>query len=50
MELMKGITSFTNEGLELRVPPKVILYDALIPALEGVGSLFETDEYFYAGM
>ncbi len=40
----------TNEGLELGIDPLVILFDAMIPALEEVGRLFEIGEYFVPEM
>ena len=40
----------TNEALALEMDPLSLLYDALIPALEEVGRLFETGEYFVPEM
>jgi uroporphyrinogen decarboxylase len=43
-------SALTQEGLEAGVPAEEILYDALIPALEEVGSLFEKGTYFVPEM
>lgn len=40
----------TQEGLELGIEPTSLLYDAMIPALEEVGSLFEAGTYFIPEM
>jgi len=40
----------TKEALELGMDPLVLLFDALIPALEEVGRLFEIGEYFVPEM
>ena len=40
----------TNEGLELGMDPLSLLFDAMIPALEEVGRLFEIGEYFVPEM
>lgn len=40
----------TQEGLKLGVDPMTLLYDTMIPALEEVGDLFETGEYFLPEM
>ena len=40
------VIKLTQQGLELGIPAAEILYEALIPALEEVGALFETGEYF----
>ncbi|MCP5098323.1 MAG: hypothetical protein GY943_22470, partial [Chloroflexi bacterium] len=45
-----SVLSLTQEGLDFGLPPGDILYDALIPALEEVGSLFESGEYFVPEM
>lgn len=39
-----------KRGLDHGIEPKVLLYDAMIPALEEVGSLFETGVYFLPEM
>jgi len=39
-----------GEGLQLGVRPTVLLFEALIPALEEVGRRFETGEYFLPEM
>ncbi|MFV1859509.1 MAG: B12-binding domain-containing protein [Anaerolineales bacterium] len=44
------VVVLTNEGLELGMEPKAILFDALIPALEEVGRLFEEGTYFVPEM
>lgn len=44
------VVELTNEALELGMEPLVILFDALIPALEEVGRLFEIGEYFVPEM
>lgn len=44
------VVKLTKEGLELGMDPMVILFDSLIPALEEVGRLFETGEYFVPEM
>jgi 5-methyltetrahydrofolate--homocysteine methyltransferase len=46
----KPVVALTEEGLELGIEPLTLLYDALIPALEEVGRLFETGEYFVPEM
>ena len=40
----------TREGLRLGIDPMTLLYDTMIPALEEVGDLFETGEYFLPEM
>ncbi len=40
----------TKEGLELGIDPKTLLFEAMIPALEEVGRLFELGEYFVPEM
>ncbi len=42
--------ALTNEGLELGMDPLTLLFDAMIPALEEVGRLFEIGEYFVPEM
>lgn len=44
------VVDLTNEGLELGMDPLVILFDALIPALEEVGRLFEEGTFFVPEM
>ncbi len=44
------VVALTNEALELGMEPLTILFDALIPALEEVGRLFEAGEYFVPEM
>ncbi len=45
-----SVIVLTKEALELGLPPGDILYDALIPALEEVGALFESGEFFVPEM
>ena len=45
-----NVITLTEEALEAGLPPADILYDALIPALEEVGALFESGEYFVPEM
>ena len=45
-----SVITLTQEALDFGLPPGDILYDALIPALEEVGSLFESGEYFVPEM
>ncbi len=40
----------TKEGLELGMAPLTLLFEAMIPALEEVGRLFEIGEYFVPEM
>ncbi len=44
------VVALTNEGLERGMDPLVILFDALIPALEEVGRLFEEGTFFVPEM
>ena len=44
------VVALTNEGLELGMDPLAILIDALIPALEEVGRLFEAGTFFVPEM
>ena len=46
----KPVVELTKEGLELGMDPLELLFDALIPALEEVGRLFEIGEYFVPEM
>jgi 5-methyltetrahydrofolate--homocysteine methyltransferase len=42
--------ALTKEGLELGMDPLTLLFEAMIPALEEVGRLFELGEYFVPEM
>ena len=44
------VVALTKEGLELEMDALVILFDALIPALEEVGRLFEEGTFFVPEM
>jgi len=44
------VVDLTNEGLELGMDPLTLLFEAMIPALEEVGRLFEIGEYFVPEM
>ena len=44
------VVELTREALDLGMDPMTILFDALIPALEEVGRLFEQGEYFVPEM
>ncbi len=44
------VVDLTKEGLEMSMDPMNMLFDALIPALEEVGRLFEAGEYFVPEM
>jgi corrinoid protein of di/trimethylamine methyltransferase len=46
----KPVVGLTNEALELGIPALTILFEALIPALEEVGRLFEQGQYFVPEM
>ena len=46
----KPVVELTKEGLALGMDPMEILFSALIPALEEVGRLFESGEYFVPEM
>lgn len=46
----KPVVALTEEALEIGMEPLTILFDALIPALEEVGRLFEIGEYFVPEM
>lgn len=48
--IAQPVVDLTKEGLELGMDPLVLLFDALIPALEEVGRLFEIGEYFVPEM
>lgn len=42
--------ALTEEALKLKMDPLVLLFEAMIPALEEVGRLFEIGEYFVPEM
>jgi methanogenic corrinoid protein MtbC1 len=44
------VVNLTNEGLALGMSPMTLLFQAMIPALEEVGRLFEIGEYFVPEM
>ena len=44
------VVELTKEALALNMDPMALLFDALIPALEEVGRLFEQGEYFVPEM
>ncbi len=44
------VVELTRRGLELGIDPLDMLFEALIPALEEVGRLFEAGEYFVPEM
>lgn len=44
------VIQLTKEGLELGIEPLTMVFDALIPALEEVGRLFEIGDYFVPEM
>lgn len=46
----EGSVAATEEGLRMGVDPMTLLYETMIPALEEVGYLFETGEYFLPEM
>jgi 5-methyltetrahydrofolate--homocysteine methyltransferase len=46
----KPVVELTTEALELGMEPLTLLFDALIPALEEVGRLFEIGEFFVPEM
>jgi methylmalonyl-CoA mutase cobalamin-binding domain/chain len=48
--IAQPVVELTKEGLGLGMDPMVLLFDALIPALEEVGRLFEIGEYFVPEM
>ena len=45
-----AVSKLTQDALDDGMPAAEVLYDALIPALEEVGSLFEKGEYFVPEM
>ena len=47
---IERVIALTNNALELSVAPNEILFNALIPALEEVGRMFEEGEYFVPEM
>jgi corrinoid protein of di/trimethylamine methyltransferase len=46
----ESVRALVQEGLELGIEPLEMLFEALIPALEEVGRLFEQGEYFVPEM
>ncbi len=44
------VVELTSEGLAIGMKPSVLLFEAMIPALEEVGRLFENGEYFVPEM
>jgi methanogenic corrinoid protein MtbC1 len=48
--IAQPVVALTKEGLELGMDPMVLLFEALIPALQEVGRLFEIGEYFVPEM
>jgi methylmalonyl-CoA mutase cobalamin-binding domain/chain len=44
------VLSLTNAGIEKGLGPEMLLYDALIPALEEVGARFERGDFFVPEM
>ncbi|MDJ0753578.1 MAG: corrinoid protein [Ardenticatenaceae bacterium] len=46
----EAVVALTNEGLALGMKPLDLLFDALIPALEEVGLLFEAGTFFVPEM
>jgi 5-methyltetrahydrofolate--homocysteine methyltransferase len=44
------VVELTNEGLAMGMDPLTLLFEAMIPALEEVGRLFEIGEYFVPEM
>ncbi|MFN8457625.1 MAG: B12-binding domain-containing protein [Anaerolineae bacterium] len=44
------VLQLTQEGLDLGIKPLTMVFDALIPALEEVGRLFEIGDYFVPEM
>ncbi len=46
----QAVAKLTQEALDDGMPAEEVLYDALIPALEEVGSLFEAGDYFVPEM
>jgi len=47
---IEPVVTLTKEALELGIAPNEILFNALIPALEEVGRMFEEGEYFVPEM
>ncbi len=45
-----AVLELTNAGLELGLGPEMLLYEALIPALEEVGARFERGDFFVPEM
>ena len=46
----QAVAKLTQEALDDGMPAEEVLYEALIPALEEVGSLFEAGDYFVPEM
>ena len=46
----EAVTTHTREALAAGMAPEEVLYDALIPGLREVGTLFESGEYFVPEM
>jgi 5-methyltetrahydrofolate--homocysteine methyltransferase len=44
------VLALTNLGIEMGLGPEMLLYDALIPALEEVGARFERGDFFVPEM
>ncbi len=45
-----AVLELTREGLEMGLGPEMLLYEALIPALEEVGARFERGDFFVPEM
>jgi corrinoid protein of di/trimethylamine methyltransferase len=45
-----AVVELTQQGLELEIDPKTLLFNALIPALEEVGARFERGDFFVPEM
>jgi methanogenic corrinoid protein MtbC1 len=48
--IAQPVVDLTKEGIDMGMDPMVLLFEALIPALEEVGRLFEIGEYFVPEM
>ena len=44
------VLALTRQGLDMRLGPETLLYEALIPALEEVGARFERGDFFVPEM
>ena len=44
------VVELTARGIEAKIPPETLLYEALIPALEEVGARFERGDFFVPEM